>query len=102
MCFSGYDPLTFLSCPFSFLIGIVWPQLSKVLKLVRWAPRVLFPPVSLKKVYINVILCFSLSESYNAQEKRTYLKRSINSSTDSENKMSYALRVRSVQVNIFS
>ena len=55
----------------------------------------------MKNVDINVILCFSLSESYNAQEKRTYLKRFINSSSDSKNKMFYALRVWSVQVNIF-
>ena len=36
---SGYDPLTFLSCPFSFFesVGVLWPQLSKVLKVVRWA-----------------------------------------------------------------
>ena len=29
-------------------VGVLWPQLSKVLKLVRWARRVLFPPVSLQ------------------------------------------------------
>ena len=25
-------------------VRVLWPQLSKVLKLVRWARRVLFPP----------------------------------------------------------
>ena len=25
-------------------MGVLWPQLSKVLKLVHWARRVLFPP----------------------------------------------------------
>ena len=56
---SGHDPLTFLSCPLSFVVvvvvvvvvdwvGVLWPQLSKVLKLARWARRVLFPPVSLQ------------------------------------------------------
>ena len=29
-------------------VGVLWPQLSKVLKLVRWAHHVLFPPVSLQ------------------------------------------------------
>ena len=39
---SGHDPLTFLSCPFSFFdwVGDLWPQVSKVLKPVRWARRV--------------------------------------------------------------
>ena len=39
VCVSGHDPLTFLSCLLSFLdwVGVLWPQLSKVLKLVRWA-----------------------------------------------------------------
>ena len=46
VCVSGYDPLTFLSCPFSLFdwVGVLWPQLSKVLKLVRWARRVPFSP----------------------------------------------------------
>ena len=31
---------SFLSCPFPFdWVGVLWPQLSKVLKLVRWARR---------------------------------------------------------------
>ena len=30
-------------------VGVLWPQLSKVLKLVRWARRVLFPTVSLAR-----------------------------------------------------
>ena len=47
MCVQGRDPLTFLSCP--DLVGILWPQLSKVLKLVRWASSVPFPPVSLQR-----------------------------------------------------
>ena len=35
VCVSGHDPLTFLSCPFLFdWVGVLWPQLSKVLKLV--------------------------------------------------------------------
>ena len=39
---SGHDSLNFLSCPLSFFdwVGVLWPQLSKVLKLVRWARRV--------------------------------------------------------------
>ena len=51
VCVSGHDPLTFLSGPFPLWLGkiIMAPiiQLSKVLKVVRWARRVLFPPVSL-------------------------------------------------------
>ena len=48
VCVSGYVPLTFLSCSFSLFDSVVvlWPQLSKVLKLVRWAPpRPLSPSV---------------------------------------------------------
>ena len=41
----------------------------------------------MKNVCINMILCFSLSESDNAQENRTDLKRSINRSSDSKNKI---------------
>ena len=40
VCGQGHDPLTF-SFLWSFLcfdwVGVLWPQLSKVLKLVRWA-----------------------------------------------------------------
>ena len=42
---SGHDPLTF-SFPFLFLfdwVGVLWPQLSKVLKPVRWPAVSLFP-----------------------------------------------------------
>ena len=46
---SGHDPLSFLSCHFSFwLDGSFMAQLSKVLKLVRWAGSVPFPPESLQ------------------------------------------------------
>ena len=43
MCVPGHDPLIF---SFLFLllfdwVGMLWPQLSKVLKLVRWARRVI-------------------------------------------------------------
>ena len=41
VCVSGHDPLTF-SFRFLFFfdwVGVLWPQLSKVLKLVRWAGR---------------------------------------------------------------
>ena len=48
MCVQGHDPLTF-SFLSSFLffdwVGILWPQLSKVLKLVHWASSVPFPSV---------------------------------------------------------
>ena len=42
---SGHDPLTF-SFRFLFLfdrVGVLWPQLSKVLKPVRWPAASLFP-----------------------------------------------------------
>ena len=43
VCVPGHDPLifSFLSFLFSDWVGVLWPQLSKVLKLVRWARRVL-------------------------------------------------------------
>ena len=50
VCVQGRDPLTFLSCPFSFLIGweFYGPNYLKCLKFVRGACCVLFPPVSLQ------------------------------------------------------
>ena len=44
----GHDPLTFYFLYFILFdwAGIVWPQLSKVLKPVRWAGSVPFPQVS--------------------------------------------------------
>ena len=48
---SGHDPLTF-AFRFLFLfdwVGVLWPQLSKVLKPARWAGSVPFPPVSLQR-----------------------------------------------------
>ena len=51
MCVSVHVPLT-NSFFFLFLfdwVGVLWPQLSKVLKRVRWAGSVPFPPVSLQK-----------------------------------------------------
>ena len=46
MCVSGDDPfyLSFLSFSFFDWVGVLWPQLSKVLKLVRWARRVPLSP----------------------------------------------------------
>ena len=49
---SGLWPfnLFFSAVPFVFdCVGFLWPQLSKVLKLVRWARRVLFSTVSLAR-----------------------------------------------------
>ena len=43
VCVPGHDPLIFCFLSFLFLdwVGVLWPQLSKVLKLVGWACRVL-------------------------------------------------------------
>ena len=44
VCVQGHDPLTFSflsSFLFSDWVGVLWPQLSKVLKLVRWACSVI-------------------------------------------------------------
>ena len=43
VCVQGHDPLTFSFLSFFLFdwVGILWPQLSKVLKLVRWACSVL-------------------------------------------------------------
>ena len=35
-------------------VGVLWPQSSKVLKLVRWASSVPFPPLSLQR---QVVCC---------------------------------------------
>ena len=39
VCVPGHDPLTFSFLSFLFFhwVGVLWPQLSKVVKLVRWA-----------------------------------------------------------------
>ena len=40
MCVQGHDPLSFSFRSFFLFfewVGVLWPQLSKVLKLVRWA-----------------------------------------------------------------
>ena len=60
VCVPGHDPLTFSFLSFLFFdwVGVLWPQLSKVLKLVCWARRVLFPPVSLQwQVVSNSLSC---------------------------------------------
>ena len=44
----------------------LWPQLSKVLKLVRWARRILFPPVSLQQ---QVVRQFDLLPMHLIQER---------------------------------
>ena len=62
MCVQDHDHLTvcFLSSFFFFdWVEVLWPQLSKVLKLGRWARRVLFPSVSLQKQV--VFYSFSVS-----------------------------------------
>ena len=44
VCVPGHDPLTFSFLSFSphfDWVGILWPQLSKALKLVRWASIVI-------------------------------------------------------------
>ena len=48
VCVPGLDPLIFSFLSFLLFdwVGVLWPQLSKVLKLVRWLRRVLFPPVA--------------------------------------------------------
>ena len=58
VCVSGHDPLSF-SFRFLFLfdwVGVLWPQLFKVLKLVRWAGSVPFPPVSLQRQVVCLLL----------------------------------------------
>ena len=51
-------PGPFLSCPFSLLdwVGVLWPQLSKVLKPVRWVSSVPFPPVSMQRQVVYLLL----------------------------------------------
>ena len=70
VCVSGHDPLTFLSGPFPFwLDGSFMAQLSKVLKLVRWARSVPFPQVSLQRqvgclLLRPVFMCSSQGRAY--------------------------------------
>ena len=68
VCVPGYDLLTF---SFLFLfafdwVGVLWPQSSKVLKVVRWAGSVPFPPVSLQRqvgLLLRPVFMFSSGES---------------------------------------
>ena len=57
----GHDPITFSFRSFSFLIGWggrkgLWPQLSKVLKVVSRAGSIPFPPVSLQRQVVCLLL----------------------------------------------
>ena len=46
VCVPAHDSLTFSFLSFLFFdwVGVLWPQLSKVSKPVRWASSVPFPP----------------------------------------------------------
>ena len=71
VCVSGHDALNF---SFQFLllfhwVGVLWPQLSKVLKLVRWAGSVRFTPLSLQRQVVCLLLrsvftCSSQGRAY--------------------------------------
>ena len=53
----GYDPTLFFPVLFLFdWVGVLWPQLSKVLKPVHWVGSIPFPPVSLQKQVLFVCL----------------------------------------------
>ena len=54
----GHDPFTFSFLFFFFFdrVGILWPQLSEVLKLVCWASGIPFPPVSLQRQVVCLLL----------------------------------------------
>ena len=66
----GHDPLifSFLSFILFDLVGVLWPQLSKVLKPVHWAGRVPFPPVSLQRQVVCLLLqpVFMFSSQWRA------------------------------------
>ena len=67
----GHDPLIFSFLSFILFdwVGVLWPKLSKVLKLVRWAGSVSFPPVSLQRQVVclplrPVFMCSSQGRAY--------------------------------------
>ena len=60
---------------------------TEVIQVLSQEASLGFTLFRMKHVCINVILCFCLSKSDNAQEDRTDLKLSLNSSNDSENKI---------------
>ena len=67
----GHEPITFSFRSFSFFdwVGVLWPQLSKVLKVVCWAGSVPFPPVSLQRQVVCLLLwpvfkCSSQGRAY--------------------------------------
>ena len=76
MIHSGRDIMALFSSGFTEVIQVLSQEASRGFTL-----------FTMKHVYINVILCFYLSKSDNAQEDRTDLKLSLNSSSDSENKI---------------
>ena len=50
-------------------VGVLWPKLSKMLKLVHWAGSVPFPPVTLQKQVVCLLLqlvfmCSSQGRAY--------------------------------------
>ena len=67
----GHDPLIISFRSFSFFdwVRVLWPQLSKVLKLVRWAGSIPFSPVSLQRQVVCLLLwpvfvCSSRGRAY--------------------------------------
>ena len=54
----GHDPLIFSFLSFILFdwVGVLWPQLSKVLKPVRSAGSGPFPPVSLQRQVVCLLL----------------------------------------------
>ena len=53
----GHDPIPFLSGPFPFWLSVGFmAQLSKVLKVVCWAGSIPFPPVSLQRQVVCLLL----------------------------------------------
>ena len=54
----GHDPLIFSFLSFILFdwVGVLWPQLSKVLKLVRLAGSIPFRPVSLQRQVVCLLL----------------------------------------------
>ena len=58
VCVPGHDPVIFSFLSFLLFdwVGVLWPQLFKVLKPVRWAGSVPFPPVSPQRQVVCSLL----------------------------------------------
>ena len=71
----GHDTLIFSFLSFILFdwVGVLWPQLSKVLKPVRWAGSAPFPPASLQRWVVCLLLRLVFMFSSQGRARHCFL-----------------------------